>query len=261
MFGGTTIGAVFGRCTPRGAATSVRKKPRISGKFGGGTTDHRVGARARRLVVGGAVVAGMMGVLAVPAVARPSATHAQADATQTEIALRASFALTALRAETAATTADAADAAAIRYRDLRKELADIVAASATVSFDDLDAAWARADSRRMTAVFSALSQVGVPYVYGNAEPGVGFDCSGLTSWAWGNADVALQHSSYDQLAAATSRGHVVAMAGDLTGLAQRGHVAIYLGVDDLVVHAPNTGSLVRIDSLTGRLAWFAYPAE
>jgi cell wall-associated NlpC family hydrolase len=201
------------------------------------------------------MVAGVVAAVAVPV----SASSPKAD--QSEIATRSAFALTALRLEAAATTAPEAEAAAIRYRDLRKELATAVADQAAVSVDDLDAAWARADDRRMTAVLSALSQVGVPYSFGASEPGVGFDCSGLTSWAWGNAGITLEHSSYDQLATATGRDHSVAMAGDLTGLARRGHVAIYLGIDDLVVHAPNTGSLVRVESLGNRLAWFAYPVR
>ena len=250
MYGGTTNGAEIGTAH-LGIAAGVRKRPTGRPVRGGG-----IGARLRRLVAGGAVVAGMVGLLAVPAVARDAT-----DASRDEVALRASFALTALQLEGTATTNEAADAAALRYRDLRKELAGAVSERADVSFDDLDAAWARADAGRMTAVLGALSQVGVPYAYGSSEPGVAFDCSGLTSWAWGNAGVALEHSSYDQLAAADSRDHAVAMAGDLTGLARRGHVAIYLGIDDLVVHAPNTGSLVRVEGLSGRLAWFAYPAQ
>jgi cell wall-associated NlpC family hydrolase len=250
MYGGTTKGAEIGSAH-LGTPAGVRKKPTGRPVLGGG-----FGARLRRLVAGGAVIAGMVGMLAVPAVASGAT-----DATRDEVALRASFALTALQMEETATTAEAADSAALRYRDLRKELVAVVSERAQVSFDDLDAAWARADDRRMTVVLTALTQVGVPYSFGSAEPGVAFDCSGLTSWAWGNAGIALEHSSYDQLAAANSPDHMVAMAGDLTGLAKRGHVAIYLGIDDLVVHAPNTGSLVRIDTLRGRLAWFAYPAQ
>ena len=36
----------------------------------------------------------------------------------------------------------------------------------------------------MAAVQAAVSQLGVPYVFGGEEAGVGFDCSGLVQWAW-----------------------------------------------------------------------------
>ena len=51
-----------------------------------------------------------------------------------------------------------------------------------------------ASSRAGTAVNAAMSQVGVGYRYAAAEPGVAFDCSGLTMWAWGQAGVGLPAS-------------------------------------------------------------------
>ena len=64
-------------------------------------------------------------------------------------------------------------------------------------------AWAVTSDQRMTAVLAALSQVGVPYRGYKAIPGYGFDCSGLTSYAWGVAGVSLPHSSSAQIAGAT----------------------------------------------------------
>ncbi|HET9672222.1 MAG TPA: hypothetical protein VFQ40_05165, partial [Actinomycetota bacterium] len=37
------------------------------------------------------------------------------------------------------------------------------------------------------AVDAAYSVLGTQYVWGSADPSVGFDCSGLTSWAWAQA--------------------------------------------------------------------------
>ena len=36
-------------------------------------------------------------------------------------------------------------------------------------------------------IAAARSVIGVPYVFGAADPAVGFDCSGLTMWAWAHA--------------------------------------------------------------------------
>ena len=40
-------------------------------------------------------------------------------------------------------------------------------------------------SRSGIAVAAAMSQLGVPYRYAASSPGVAFDCSGLTAYAWG----------------------------------------------------------------------------
>ena len=51
------------------------------------------------------------------------------------------------------------------------------------------------------AVAAAMSQLGVGYRYATASPGVAFDCSGLTSWAWGQAGRGLPRNSRSQYAA------------------------------------------------------------
>ena len=50
----------------------------------------------------------------------------------------------------------------------------------------------------LAGVAAAQSQMGVPYVAYQATPGVGFDCSGLTSYAWGQAGLYLPHQSRAQ---------------------------------------------------------------
>ena len=100
------------------------------------------------------------------------------------------------------------------------------------------------------AVRAAYSQLGVPYRYAGATPGVAFDCSGLTMWAWGLAGVSMSHGAqalFDEFP------HVPinqARPGDLLfSYSPIGHVGIYVG-GGLMIHAPYTGawvSLRRID--------------
>ena len=53
----------------------------------------------------------------------------------------------------------------------------------------------------MRAFSAAESQIGVPYVWGGEQPGVGFDCSGLTQWAWAKAGVSIPRTAAEQYAA------------------------------------------------------------
>ena len=103
-----------------------------------------------------------------------------------------------------------------------------------------------ASSRAGTAINAAMTQLGVPWVFAMAEPGVGFDCSGLTSWAWAKAGVSMPHQSAMQY---NSLPHVPissAEPGDLIFYySPISHVGIYLGGGKLV-HAPNSGSVVNV---------------
>ena len=91
-----------------------------------------------------------------------------------------------------------------------------------------------------------MSQLGVPYVAYAASPGQGFDCSGLTSWAWGQAGVSLPHQSGMQAGSLPHVPNDQAQPGDLIFYySPISHVGIYLGGGKLI-HAPNTGSVVNI---------------
>jgi hypothetical protein len=92
------------------------------------------------------------------------------------------------------------------------------------------------------AVREALTQLGVPYVWGGETQGKGFDCSGLTQWAYGKEGVSLAHD-----AAAQNVGERVAEGnlapGDLA--VWDGHVAMYIG-NGKMIEAPHTGDVVHI---------------
>lgn len=103
-----------------------------------------------------------------------------------------------------------------------------------------------ASSRVDIAINAAKTQLGVPWVFAKAEPGVGFDCSGLTKWAWAQAGVALPHQSRAQAALLPEVSAAQAQPGDLLFYySPISHVGIYLGGGQLI-HSPNSGTAVKI---------------
>lgn len=99
------------------------------------------------------------------------------------------------------------------------------------------------------AVNAALNQQGVPYRYATSSPGVAFDCSGLTKYAWGKAGVYLPHQSAQQFASIPHVSKDAAQPGDLLFYySPISHVGVYLGGGQLV-HAPATGDVVKIASV------------
>ena len=105
-------------------------------------------------------------------------------------------------------------------------------------------------SRAGVAVKAALSQLGVKYVFGAKSPGNAFDCSGLTSYAWGVAGVGIPRTSRYQYAALKRIPTAAVQAGDLIfSYYPISHVGIYLGSGQMV-HAPRTGDVVKISAVT-----------
>ena len=99
------------------------------------------------------------------------------------------------------------------------------------------------------AVKAALGQIGVPYRYATALPGVSFDCSGLTHYAWAQAGVVLPRNSRMQSNALPSVPKTDAKPGDLIFYYNPiSHVGLYLG-DGQMVHAPALGKNVSITSV------------
>lgn len=110
-------------------------------------------------------------------------------------------------------------------------------------------------------IATAKTQLGVPYLWGKQEPGVGFDCSNFVAWSYRTAlGISFSGSSVYQ------RYHVgtpVALSnirpGDLLFFATKnnssgsGHVGIYIGNGQLIQEGGGYGK-VTIEPLAG--TWF-----
>ncbi|MFD7443433.1 NlpC/P60 family protein [Streptomyces sp. NPDC059909] len=111
---------------------------------------------------------------------------------------------------------------------------------------DLAGGLGPASSRAAAAVMAAKGVVGKPYIWGANGPH-GFDCSGLTQWAYAQAGVGLPRTSQAQRYAGRQMPLSEARPGDLvTYRSDASHVGMYVG-NGQVVHAPYPGASVRYD--------------
>jgi cell wall-associated NlpC family hydrolase len=165
-----------------------------------------------------------------------------------------------LQAEQAARQLQMAVAAQARlstlHRVSQQQAADtVVGVSAIVPSADIQSAptVVAPPSTHGGAAGAALSQLGTPYVWAGSAPG-GFDCSGLVMWAYAQVGVALPHSSYAQWGMGVPVSQDQLQPGDLVFFDGLGHVGIYIGGGQFV-HAPHTGDVVKISSLSE--GWYA----
>ena len=115
--------------------------------------------------------------------------------------------------------------------------------------------WLREKERRalvkgVRAARIAASAVGTPYRWGGSSR-TGFDCSGLTMWAYDRVGVPLPHRALSQatIGRRIARSHL--WPGDLLFFRGYGHVGMYIGRGRMV-HAPQSGEYVEVVSLAGR---------
>ncbi|WP_040492736.1 C40 family peptidase [Ilumatobacter nonamiensis] len=120
-------------------------------------------------------------------------------------------------------------------------------------------AWRTTSLEHQRAVLGALTQVGVPYRTNTSKEGEGFDCSGLTTFAWGGAGVSLTRQSGSQISDAQRIDRESAEAGDLVHYP--GHVMLYLGVDDAIVHSVSSGRTVEVDTIRSGSVSFGDPTH
>lgn len=110
------------------------------------------------------------------------------------------------------------------------------------------------DSNKVeTVVNAALAQVGKAYVWASSNPNVGFDCSGLTYYAFKQAGINLNRVAADQYANGTPVSRENLMRGDLVFFSYGGgigHVGLYIG-NGKFVHASTYSTGVIVSDLSG----------
>lgn len=125
-------------------------------------------------------------------------------------------------------------------------------------------------SAAQTAIDAAMGYLGLPYAWGGGGtrgpgPGmdpdegiIGFDCSGLTQYAYGQAGISIPRNSRSQYSALPKVSSNDLQAGDLVFWGTDAsdpdsitHVAIYLGGSQ-VVQAPQSGDVVKVSTMWWR---------
>ena len=111
----------------------------------------------------------------------------------------------------------------------------------------------RRPSRYGGVVGIAMQYLGVPYVWGGASPS-GFDCSGFVMYVYSQVGVSLPHHAASQYGVGSPVSRDALEPGDLVFFNGLGHAGIYIGGGQFV-HAPHTGDVVKISSLSD--SWYA----
>lgn len=159
---------------------------------------------------------------------------------------------------------DAKDKAVSQLKDIKKrksklddKLADVKDAADDLTSTDKSEQQDTGDSApdvdapgdaAQKAVDAALDQRGTPYEWGGSSPG-GFDCSGLIQWSYKQAGVDLPRTADSQAETGQSVSRGDLEPGDIVYFySPVSHDGIYIG-DGKMVHAPDSGSVVRVQDV------------
>jgi len=131
-----------------------------------------------------------------------------------------------------------------RLAKLEQEAA-LKAQTAWLDSGILDEINGKASEQGKKAVEFATGQIGKPYEWGAEGPDT-YDCSGLTSQAWADADHAIPRTSQEQWKQLKHVDIKDMRPGDLIiYFDDASHVGMYIG-DGAIVHAPRPGRTVTI---------------
>lgn len=109
------------------------------------------------------------------------------------------------------------------------------------------------EAGRNSVVAAARSLTGVRYKWGGDSPQTGFDCSGLTWWAYRQVGVTLPRISYQQYEAGQPVGRRDIRPGDLVFFSLPGNPKnMHVGIATergTFIHSPSKGGRVREESM------------
>lgn len=129
-------------------------------------------------------------------------------------------------------------------------------ASTTTTTSASTVSYSSTSETRTKVLDYAAQFLGTPYVYGGSTPS-GFDCSGFTSYVYANTVGSIPRVAQSQFNATQRVTMDELLPGDLvffgSSASSISHVGIYVG-DQIFIHSPHTGDVVKYDSLTGSYA-------
>jgi cell wall-associated NlpC family hydrolase len=195
------------------------------------------------LATGLAPLPGRLGVMAVSAKPMPAIESAW-------VAMQSQLALDALEA--------AENVSAVEQKDVASRwvnsIAKIIAEHLEISSKELTQSWQQSGIDRQKVLFSALTQLGVPYKTNADEPGRALDCSALIKFAWSNAGLKMPRGSAQQYAVGERVKASEVQLGDLAWYP--GHISMSLGFQNIVIQAPTNGRNVEVHEINeSRINW------